>query len=154
MAVPRPREEVFAFFEKPENLAMITPPSIAFRIITPTPVIMQVGALIDYTVRIMGMRRHWRTYIAEYQPPGKFVDVQLKGPYTFWHHTHRFIEHNGSTTLVDEVKYIVPLGILGRIVHSLLIRRQLESIFSYRAVVIRRLFGRAEADRINATGRI
>jgi ligand-binding SRPBCC domain-containing protein len=154
MVVSRPREEVFAFFERPENLAVITPPSMSFRIITPTPVIMQVGTLIDYTVRIMGVRRHWRTYIAEYQAPEKFVDVQLKGPYIFWHHTHRFIEKGGSTTIVDEVKYMVPFGILGRAVHALLIRRQLASIFSYRATVIGRLFGHVAAERTESAGEI
>lgn len=136
--IRRPREEVFSFFSKPENLKLITPPGLDFIILTPLPINMKSGTLIDYSVRILGVRRHWTTLIIDYNPPEKFVDVQLKGPYTFWHHTHTFKETEEGTLLEDNVQYIVPFGILGRLAHALLIRRQLNHIFEYRAKVIRK----------------
>lgn len=141
ITVPRPREEVFAFFEGPENLSILTPQSMQFTILTPQPIKMQSGAIIDYSVKIMGFRRHWQTLITEYNPPDRFVDIQLKGPYTFWHHTHRFVDRGSKTTIIDEVKYVVPFGIIGRIINAVVIRRQLDSIFDFRAQIIAREFG-------------
>ncbi len=138
--IDRPRAEVFAFFEKPENLAKITPPSMRFKILTPGPVHMSSGALIDYTIRIFGIRRRWTTRITEYDPPRKFIDVQLRGPYVFWRHTHRFDETADGTRVVDGVEYIVPYGLLGDLIHALFIRRQLNRIFDYRARKIGGLF--------------
>ncbi len=141
--VPRPLPEVFAFFERPENLAKITPPSLGFVIVTPTPIAMKAGALIDYTIKVMGMRLRWRTLISQYDPPHMFVDEQLQGPYRQWHHTHTFREVEGGTVISDEVKYSLPLGILGRIAHVLFVRRQLQGIFAYRAEVIGEKFNLA-----------
>jgi ligand-binding SRPBCC domain-containing protein len=134
--IRRPREEVFAFFERPENLSRITPPRLGLVILTPAPIVMQKGTLIDYTVSILGIRRHWRTLITDYEPPRMFSDVQLKGPYTFWHHTHRFREAEGGTLIIDDVRYVMPLGLLGSAMHSLFVKRQLKRIFDYRAAVI------------------
>jgi ligand-binding SRPBCC domain-containing protein len=138
--VARPREEVFAFFEHPENLAKITPPSLGFLILTPSPVMMKSGALIDYTIKVFGIRQHWRTYISHYDPPHRFVDEQLKGPYTFWHHTHSFEAAEGGTMIRDEVRYLMPFGPIGRLVNALVVRGQLKRIFDYRAGVIAKLF--------------
>lgn len=138
--VARPVDEVFAFFERPENLAKITPPSLGFHILTPSPINMGVGTLIDYTIKILGLRRHWATLIAEYDPPRRFVDVQLKGPYTFWHHTHTFEPVGQGTRITDEVRYVVPFGILGRIANALIVRRQLERIFAFRERVMENMF--------------
>lgn len=140
MIVNSPVDEVFAFFERPENLAKITPNSLGFDILTPSPVAMGVGTVIDYTIKILGLRRHWTTLITEYDPPHKFVDIQLKGPYTFWHHTHTFEAADRGTRITDEVRYIVPFGPLGRIANAVIVRRQLERIFSYRTAVIENLF--------------
>lgn len=134
--VPRPLAEVFAFFERPENLAKITPPSLGFVIVTPTPIAMKADALIDYTIKVMGVRLRWRTLISHYDPPHAFVDEQINGPYRLWHHRHSFREVEGGTLISDEVKYALPLGILGRIAHSLFVKRQLRGIFAYRAEVI------------------
>jgi ligand-binding SRPBCC domain-containing protein len=141
--VLRPIEEVFDFFKCPENLSLITPPSLGFVILTPLPIHMQTGSLIDYSICILGLRRHWTTLITDCDPPHRFSDVQLKGPYEFWHHTHRFESVGGGTRLTDEVRYILPLGPLGRIAHSLIVRRQLDAIFDYRQRVITERFGYA-----------
>lgn len=139
--VPQPIKTVYAFFEKPENLGEITPPSMGFKTLTPSPITMKEGALIDYTIRLGGIPLHWRTMISHYSPPFQFVDEQLVGPYTFWHHTHSFEEVEVGTMIRDTVRYVLPFGPLGRLVHALFVRRQLESIFAYRYRVIAKQFG-------------
>ena len=125
--------EVFDFFSRPENLAAITPPKMKFNILTPSPIEMKEGALIDYTVSILGFPIRWRTLITKYDPPNLFVDQQLKGPYSLWHHTHTFTEISDTETLIkDIVVYAIPFGFIGRIVHSIYIKRDLDKIFSYR----------------------
>jgi ligand-binding SRPBCC domain-containing protein len=88
--VPRTLHETFEFFERPQNLARITPPWLGFRILTPEPIRMVRGLTLDYTVRVLGVRSHWRSLISEYDPPASFRDVQLIGPYRRWDHRHRF----------------------------------------------------------------
>lgn len=138
--LPQPLREVFAFFERPENLARITPPSLGFVILTPQPIPMGVGTLIDYTIKVSGFRLHWRTLITTYEPPYRFVDVQLKGPYAFWHHTHAFAQTDGGTLLSDDVCYALPYGPLGELAHILWVRRDVEKIFRYRSQMIADLF--------------
>lgn len=143
--VPRPLEEVFSFFACPENLSIITPSRLGFEILTPTPIAMHPGAVIDYTVRILGIRRHWTTVISDYDPPYRFADVQLRGPYTFWHHAHAFETVDRGTRIIDEVRYVMPWGFLGGLAHELVVARQLKAIFAYRAEVISRRFGSSPA---------
>ena len=140
--LPYQREYVFSFFKSPENLAYITPESLDFRILTPSPVSMRVGTLIDYTIRWFGVRLRWRTLITSYEPPFSFVDEQINGPYSFWHHTHIFEECAGGTEMFDEVRYALPFGIIGEMFHGLFVRPQLEKIFDYRARVIAGLLDR------------
>jgi ligand-binding SRPBCC domain-containing protein len=140
----RPLEEVFSFFEKPNNLATITPPWLGFRIISATPIVMKQGAIFEYSVRVMGIRMPWKSLIAEYQPPFRFVDEQLAGPYSFWRHTHSFSELARGTKIYDRVCYAVPLGMMGNFVQSLVVRKQLEAIFDYRAKAINRIFEEQE----------
>ncbi|MBX3180507.1 MAG: SRPBCC family protein [Candidatus Hydrogenedentes bacterium] len=127
-----PLDQVFPFFARPENLEKLTPPGLGFQILTPSPIPMHVGAIIDYVVSLNGLPMRWTTCISEYEPPYRFVDVQLKGPYAFWHHTHTFEDLGGETLVRDEVRYGLPGGPLGEIAHALMVRRQLESIFNYR----------------------
>lgn len=134
-----PRREVFAFFENPENLEKITPRSVGFNILTPRPIKMKAGTVLDYTIRLLGISVRWTTLISEYNPPYNFSDVALRGPYSFWHHTHTFEETDGWTIMIDEVHYALPFGILGRIAHFLWVRHQLNQIFNYRARIIVRL---------------
>ena len=127
--------EVFDFFSKPENLSTITPPKMNFQILTPSPINMKKGALIDYTINIMFISMRWRTLITEYDPPYLFIDAQIKGPYSIWHHTHTFTKINEKETLIkDIVLYSIPLGFIGRVVHWIYIKRDLEKIFSYRKI--------------------
>jgi len=142
--VPAPIEQVFPFFETPENLETITPPQLGFTIITPRPLEMRQGALFDYVVKLRGLPQRWTTLITKHDPPYKFVDVQLRGPYSFWHHTHTFEDLGEQTRINDEVRYILPFGPLGRLAHWLLVRRDLEHIFDYRAQVIAAEFGAVE----------
>lgn len=139
--VPHPRERVAAFFEAPANLERITPLFLRFRIVTPGPVEMKPGALIDYTISLHGVPIKWRTLIESYDPGHSFVDTQLKGPYSLWHHTHTFLDTSDGGTLVhDHVRYRLPLGPLGRLAHSIFVKRQLEAIFAHRFQVIEQLF--------------
>ena len=138
--INKPLEVVFEFFSKPENLEMITPESLSFNMLTPTPVKMEKGSLIDYTIRLFGIPIHWRTLISDYEPPFRFVDQQIKGPYTFWHHTHTFRSVNGGVEIIDRVKYSLPLGWLGTLVHSIWVRKDLEKIFEHRKTVIQNYF--------------
>ena len=138
--IERPLPEVFKLFEKPENLALISPPAMAYSILTPRPIDKKVGSLIDFSVSVFGIGMHWTSMITDYKPPYKFVEVQLKGPYTFWHHTHKFDESNRGTLIVDDVRYILPFGLLGRLVHALFIKRKINKIFDYRAQVAKHTF--------------
>ena len=119
--VNAPIEEVFDFFSKPENLSKITPAKMGFNVLTPSPIKMQRGALIEYTIRVFGFPLRWRTLITAYEPPKKFVDEQLKGPYSFWHHTHTFEAIDQGVEMKDIVRYSIPFGVLGSLVHLSLI---------------------------------
>lgn len=135
--LPRPRAEVFEFFADAGNLERLTPPWLAFEILTPRPIAMRVGALIDYRLRVHGVPLRWRTEITAWEPPQRFVDEQLRGPYRLWHHTHTFIEKDGGTAVQDRVRYAVLGGIL---VQRLLVERDVRTIFAYREKVLREIF--------------
>ncbi len=138
--IPRPVRDVFAFFETPENLSLLTPPKLGFQIITPSPILMKKDAVIDYTIKVLGLRLGWRTLITDYQAGRMFVDEQVKGPYKYWQHTHSFIEFSDGTLVTDEVRYALPFGFLGQLAHALFVRSQLNNIFEYRARIIQSKF--------------
>jgi ligand-binding SRPBCC domain-containing protein len=130
--VPNPLSEVFEFFSRAENLERITPPWMQFKILTPLPMTMKQGATIAYALRVRGIPMRWLTEIERWNPPFEFVDVQAKGPYKLWRHTHRFSEVRGGTLIEDVVEYALPFGWIGRVVHRLQVRRDLAQIFDYR----------------------
>ncbi len=132
MWVNLPLEETYAFFDKAQNLQKITPEHLSFKILTPGHITMQTGTVIDYITTIAGFPMRWTSCIQEYDAPHRFIDTQLKGPYSYWHHEHRFEEHEGGTLITDYVHYLLPMGIFGRIAHSLFVKKQLHTIFSYR----------------------
>ncbi len=138
--IPRPRHEVFSFFEDARNLEAITPPFLKFKVTTPGSIEMKPGTLIDYRLSLFGVPFGWKTEIEEYVPDEHFVDRQLEGPYKVWHHTHRFEDVAGGTRMIDRVEYVVPLGPLGSIAHVLFVKRMVRAIFDYRADVIARKF--------------
>ena len=138
--INKPIEEVFQFFSKPENLSVITPAKLGFKILSPNPIKMEVGRLIDYNIYLMGIPIHWRTLITDYEPPNMFVDQQIKGPYAMWHHTHTFHKVKGGVEIKDRVVYSIPFGFLGRLLNYLWIKRDLNNIFLYRKKVIDKLF--------------
>ncbi len=136
--LPRPLDEVFPFFSEARNLEELTPPWLKFEVLTPAPVVMKPGTLIDYRIRIHGIPVSWRTEIVEWDPPHKFVDVQLNGPYKLWHHTHTFLEKDGGTLCRDEVRYW-PRG--GALMNWLFVRGDVERIFQFREKRLNEIFG-------------
>jgi ligand-binding SRPBCC domain-containing protein len=135
--LPGSPEEVFPFFGEAANLEAITPPWLRFRIVTPTPIEMRPGALIEYRLRLHGLPIRWRTEIEAWEPGVRFVDRQISGPYTLWHHTHTFEpDGDGGTLMRDTVRYALPLGPLGEIAHRLFVARDLERIFDFRAQAV------------------
>jgi NADH dehydrogenase len=139
-SVARPLDEVFAFFSRPENLGRITPPELAFEL-TSSDTRMRAGLRIDHRIRpILGVPARWRTLISEYDPPHRFQDIQLRGPYRRWEHTHSFAATAGGTEIHDRVTYELPLGRLGDAFHDRLVRTALERIWAYRAWAVRQIF--------------
>ena len=136
----RPRPEVFAFFADPRNLGRVTPPALGFRVVAAPPA-LAAGAVLDLSVRWLGGRLAWRSYIREYDPPYRFVDVQVRGPYARWEHRHRFVEDDGATLVEDRVTYRLPLGALGRLAHALVVGRQLRATWIYRTARLHELLG-------------
>jgi ligand-binding SRPBCC domain-containing protein len=154
--VPAQRARVFPFFESPHNLALITPPALQFRVITPGPVPMRAGIEIDYRIRLAGAPVRWRSLISSYEPPRSFVDEQLEGPYAYWRHTHRFEDLGGRTLILDEVLYALPEvlpSVLEATLHRLYVRPALEHIFDYRARFYADFFGESpDAHGASASG--
>ena len=136
LTLPRPREEVFAFFADAKNLELITPTHLNFKITSPQPIELREGALIDYELSLHGIPMRWRTEITSWDPPHRFVDTQLKGPYSQWIHTHTFTEVDAKNTLIeDEVKYRLPLEPFGDLFHFI-VEAELKKIFDYRTKAV------------------
>ncbi len=136
--LPRPTEEVFAFFADARNLQVLTPEWLDFSIVTPVPISLHQGAVIDYRLRVHGFRLRWQSEITTWEPPWRFVDEQRQGPYRLWVHEHRFAGRDGGTEVSDYVRYAPPGGWL---VDRLIVRRDLERIFRYRREKLGALFG-------------
>ncbi len=138
--IPYPRDDVFAFFAEAANLETLTPAFLNFEILTPQPIAMQHGTLIDYKLRLFRIPFHWHMRIDLFEPPWRFTDRQIRGPYRYWYHVHDFQDVPGGTRMRDRVEYDLPGGLLGRLIHRLVVRRTLERIFDYRCDRLRTLF--------------
>jgi ligand-binding SRPBCC domain-containing protein len=139
--LPASRDDVFEFFSDARQLEGLTPGWLKFRVLTPSPIVMRRGALIDYRLKLRGLPLAWQSEIEDWQPPQGFVDVQRRGPYRYWRHEHTFVEGDGGTWCGDRVEYAVPGG---RLVDRSLVRPDLVRIFRFRQSQLRARFGRGD----------
>jgi ligand-binding SRPBCC domain-containing protein len=137
----RERGDVFEFFADAFNLEAITPPWLGFQVVTPGPIEMAPGTLIEYRLRLHGLRVDWLTRIEIWEPGRRFVDAQVRGPYRLWRHTHLFEDHPEGTLVRDRVSYEIPLGPLGELARRLFVRRDLDRIFEYRRLAVAEALG-------------
>jgi ligand-binding SRPBCC domain-containing protein len=127
-----PIARAFDFYGDAGNLEPLAPPWLHFEVTSP-PVALQAGTLLDYRLRLHGVPLRWQTQIVTWEPPERFVDIQAKGPFDLWEHTHLFEEDGDATTVIrDHVRYAIPFGPLGAIAERLFVRRDLKRIFAYR----------------------
>jgi ligand-binding SRPBCC domain-containing protein len=132
ITLPLPRVEVFGFFSDPRNLERLTPPWLSFRILTVDPLPVGEGAVYDYSLRLRGLRLRWRTLITVWEEGHRFQDLQVRGPYALWRHTHTFEDSSdGGTRMTDEVHYRLPFGLLGGVALPF-VKRDVEKIFTFR----------------------
>lgn len=138
LLLPGTPEEAFPFFADAGNLERITPPWLGFRVLTPMPIAMGKGALIEYRLRLHGLALRWRTLISEWDPPHRFVDCQIRGPYRLWRHEHTFESRGNQTLCRDRVTY-AHWG--GPLLERFFVRPDLERIWAFRREALRREFG-------------
>ena len=139
--LPVSMEQAWDFFSSPKNLSVITPPEMDFRILHPTDEATYAGMLIDYKVKpLLGISLYWQTKITIVDKPNSFMDLQLKGPYSLWEHSHFFIPQNGGVLMKDRVRYRLPFGPLGDLVHKLVVKKKIEGIFDFRRQKLESLF--------------
>jgi hypothetical protein len=143
-----PVARAFEFYGEARNLESITPPWLGFEVLTPA-VTMRPGARIEYRLKLHGIPIGWRTRIEAWEPPHRFVDVQVSGPYALWHHTHEF-EPDGDDAVVirDRVRYALPLGPLGELADRLFVRRDVERIFDHRREAVAARLGGTGSGRL------
>lgn len=138
LTVPRPIDEVFEFFSNPANLTILSPPWLKFEMQSEHEAKMLAGIEFDYKLKVRGIPLKWRSRITEWDPPNRFADEQIKGPYNLWVHTHSFEEQDRNTVVRDHIQYSVPGG---SIINSLFVRRDVEKIFKYRGDKLTEIFG-------------
>ena len=137
-------DQVFSFFADAYNLELLTPPWLSFQVLTPGPIMMQVGTRIDYRLRVHGLPIRWQSEITAWEPPHRFVDELRRAPYRLWIHEHRFQEVENCTLAMDEVHYAVPGG---SVVNRVLVEPDLRRIFEHRQHQLQRIFGATAESR-------
>lgn len=142
--IPISLDEAWQFFSRPENLRKITPKEMGFVIKSDVKDIeMFSGMLIVYTVKpVLGIPMTWVTEIKNIKDKEHFIDEQRFGPYSLWHHQHKFKAIEGGVEMTDVVQYVLPLGIIGQIMNTLFIKNKLKQIFDFRVKVVEELFGK------------
>lgn len=144
--LPLSPEELFPFFADAGNLDAITPAWLHFRIVTQGPIELRAGAVIDYRLRVRGLPLRWRTRINVWEPPHRFVDEQVRGPYRQWIHTHTFEPRDGGALCRDVVSYAVAFDWLA---HDLFLRRDIEKIFAFRQKALSATFGPGDNSNVH-----
>ena len=137
-------EVVFDFFNRPENLVKLMPPFMAFTLLTPGKLIMKEGAIFDYNVRVFGIPNRWTTYISDYNPPFSFSDIQLKGPNSYWHHRHAFKTVDSGTLVTDDIHYLLPFGVVGKVANAVVMQPIIKALFNHRKKIVSQLFELSE----------
>lgn len=138
--IGRPRPEVFAFLADPANLSRLTPRSLGLTLLTPRDAV-GAGTVLDFRLRWLGVPVPWRAYIREWDPPYRFMDVQVRGPLARWEHRHRFLAEDDTTWVEDRIVYRLPLGPLGRLLHAAVVGRQIADAWAYRTRRLGELIG-------------
>lgn len=144
--LPGTPEAVFPFFADARNLEAITPPLLRFEVVTPGEIPMRVGTLIQYRLTLRGVGVDWLTSIQEWEPPHRFVDVQVRGPYQLWHHTHDFTPHADGTLMRDTVRYAIGFGPFGQLAARAFVHRDVQNIFAFRREAVGPALERLGAD--------
>jgi uncharacterized protein len=139
--VPASPDAVFPFFADATNLEAITPPFLRFRVVGTSTAAMARGTRIEHRLTVRGIPLRWQSLITDWHPARRFVDVQTRGPYAVWQHTHEFEAFAGGTILRDRVRYALPLGVAGDLVAGGVVARDVDAIFAYRRAAIAGLFG-------------
>jgi len=138
--INRQRDEVFDFFSRAENLNILTPPELHFEILSPLPILIQKGTLIDYRIKLNGIHFKWRTEIINWDPPHSFSDRQVFGPYKIWLHDHIFTANGAKTIMTDKLEFLAPGWIAEPLVYSLFVRKNLKKILDYREEKLQSIF--------------
>ena len=138
--IRRSLPEVFAFFSSAHNLEAITPPELQLDVLTQGDITMRDGAIIDYRLKVRGVPLKWKTRILRWDPPFGFVDDQVSGPYSIWHHIHTFTDEGDRVRMDDEVLYRVPFWPLGAVAAPW-VTKEVDRIFAYRSKKIQEIFG-------------
>jgi ligand-binding SRPBCC domain-containing protein len=139
--LPVQLSKAWEFFSSPNNLALLTPKEMDFKVLTKLDNHIYDHMIIDYTVKpLFHIPLHWRTEILDVQEMIKFTDIQLVGPFKLWKHVHQFVELEDGVLVKDCVHYKLPFGVIGQFLHSLFIKKRIEDIFSYRMKVLEQLF--------------
>ncbi|NWK54088.1 SRPBCC family protein [Verrucomicrobiaceae bacterium N1E253] len=137
-------EQAWSFFSSPRNLDRLTPKSVGFKITHLQSEQMHPGQIITYKIKVAPMVwLSWMTEITQVVPMDSFIDDQRLGPYKVWHHCHKFKEQDGGVLMSDEVNYAMPFGPLGKLVHKLYVKQQLQHIFDERARLCDEIFNAA-----------
>lgn len=147
--VAGPRDAVWALFADPAHLVTLMPPWLGLTVATAPPA-LAAGSVLELRLRWLAIPFRWRAFIREWDPPARFVDVQLRGPYARWEHRHLFLEEDGGTWIEDRVTYRLPLGPLGRLVHAAVVRAQLDAIWRHRDRRIAELVGAAPPPELHS----
>jgi ligand-binding SRPBCC domain-containing protein len=142
LLIPRPIDEVFAFFSDAHNLEQITPPLLKFHILSPRGIDMHEGTRLDYKLKLHGWPIRWQTLISGWDPPYFFEDRQLRGPYRQWIHKHAFQETPEGVLCSDRVDYGVPGG---GFMHWLMVKRDVRSVFEFRQTKLNELLADGKA---------